>query len=105
MSMRGMLPTEAIVIELATLGEENSWGEPEITYASEQVSRCLVAPASAGELAQAGFELKDRLIIQVHFPEAFTKSVANANLIVRGRKFKVLGDAWAWTQSPLEWIS
>lgn len=97
-----LLPTESITARTASFGPPDKYGEETINYTDTVVDGCIVSPLSSVEQL-APFELSDLTKISISIPSHFTAEFGNAEVIVRGKLYKVIGNPIASMGTTLSW--
>lgn len=96
-----MIHGEDVVVILRTPDGIDGYGEP--VFREEcHIVNCVVAPGtgdgrSAEEASESSRRRGDLIIFTLHFPKTFTANLADAHVIVRGLKMRVVGDPQVYT--------
>lgn len=99
--MVSLIPSESVTFFLNEGVESDSLGN-ELPVFREVVVDCVIDPGTSID-RDGAYRLVDESKIVIHAHESFTDSVKNAELELRGRRYRVLGDPIAFTASPLPW--
>ena len=103
-----MFPTNSILLTLSQVKiGTDEFGNDKLGDTVERVDGVILAPETTSD-DTAPHELHDNVIVELHLPKSYSKSVRNSTFTVldgpfRDRTFKIQGDSMPYAYSPLRW--